>query len=72
MAELKISLTGEDFGKLVARKDTKINISPIVFAVGVEFMKTVDIIVVTISPDVSAEIMKHYIKEGMRNEKDES
>lgn len=64
MAELRIQLSGEDVRKLLSRQDTKISISHIVFAVGKEFIRDVETIVVTLSPDVSASILKHYIEEA--------
>lgn len=64
MAELKISLSGEDVRKLVSGQDTKVSISSVVFAVGKDFMRDVDTIVVSVAPDVSTQIIKHYVQEA--------
>lgn len=66
MAEIRISLTGEDYRKLVAGEVTKISIANIIFAVGKEYMRDVDTIAISLS-EIGFPVMKHYVEEAEKS-----
>ena len=69
MAELKIQLSGDDLRKLLSDQDAKISIAHVVFAVGKDYMKEVDTLVINVAPNVSLQAQKYWLEEAEKAKK---